>query len=175
MDKEMKNKLCIMDFDGTLVETPMPDMGRIIYKQKTGNVWPHDGWWGRHESLDMEVFNMETIQDVVDDYNREKAKSNTIMVMLTGRLLKLADYVKNILDAKGFEFDEYCYNRGGSTEIEKMRTMEVLLEKYPDIDEMELWDDRLEHIPIFEEWGKNQCLSGRLKEFSINFVPANRH
>jgi hypothetical protein len=53
--------------------------------------------------------------------------------------------------------------------------MEVLLEKYPDIDEMELWDDRLEFIPIFEQWGKNQCLSGRLKEFSINFVPANRH
>jgi hypothetical protein len=171
----MKTKLNIWDFDGTLINTPLPEEGKLKWEAKKGMPWPHEGYWGRYESLDMEVFNMETIEDVVNDYNREKAKPNTIMVMLTGRLLKLADYVKKILDANGFEFDEYCYNRGGSTEIEKMRTMEVLLEKYPEVVEIEIWDDRLEHIPIFEQWGKNQCLSGRLKEFSINFVPANRH
>ena len=31
-------------------------------------------------------------------------------------------------------------------------------------------NDRLEHIPIFEEWGKNHCLSGRLKDFKINVI-----
>jgi hypothetical protein len=175
MDKKIRTKLSIFDFDGTLIDTPMPDMGRILYKQKTGNVWPYEGWWGRHESLDMDVFDMETIKDVEDDYKREKNNDDTIIVMLTGRMIKLSDYVKKILDSKGFEFDEYCYNRGGSTDVEKMRTMEVLLDKYPNVVDLEMWDDRLEHIPIFEQWGKNQCLSGRLKGFSINFVPANRH
>lgn len=173
--EKMRTKLSIFDFDGTLIDTPMPDMGRILYKQKTGNVWPYEGWWGRHESLDMDVFDMETIKDVEDDYKREKNNDDTIIVMLTGRMIKLSDYVKKILDSKGFEFDEYCYNRGGSTDVEKMRTMEVLLDKYPNVVDLEMWDDRLEHIPIFEQWGKNQCLSGRLKGFSINFVPANRH
>ena len=175
MDTKMKTKLSIFDFDGTLIDTPMPDTGRLQYKQKTGNVWPYEGWWGRHESLDMDVFDIETIKDVENDYNKEKANPEVIAVMLTGRLIKLKDSVRKILDSKGFEFDEYCYNRGGSTDVEKMRTMEVLLEKYPNVIELEMWDDRLEHIPTFENWGKNQCLNGRLKGFSINFVPANRH
>lgn len=34
---------------------------------------------------------------------------------------------------------------------------------------------RLEHIPIFEAWGKKQVESGRLTHFKINVVPAGRH
>jgi len=176
MDKNMKKtKMAIFDFDGTLVETPLPDMGRITYNKKTGKPWPYEGWWGRHESLDMDIFDMPIVDAVEIDYNREKANPDTIMVMLTGRMVKLGVYVEKILDSKGFAFDEYCYNRGGSTDVEKMKTMEKLLNKYPSVVELEMWDDRLEHIPTFEQWGKAQCLSGRLKEFSINLVPANRH
>ena len=176
MGKDMiKTKLSIFDFDSTLISTPLPDMGRITYNKKTGNVWPHNGWWGRHESLDMDIFDMETVEDVEKDYNREKAKPDTIMVMLTGRLVKLGDYVKKILDSKGFEFDEYCYNTGGATEISKIKTMESLLDKYPNVVEIQCWEDRLEHVPIFEEWGKKQCLSGRLKDFSITVVISSNH
>ena len=38
-----------------------------------------------------------------------------------------------------------------------------------------MWDDRLEHIPIFEQWGKEKVESGRLEDFSITVVPAGRH
>lgn len=176
-NKNMKNKtkLSIFDFDGTLIETPLPEEGKLKWGIKKGIPWPYEGYWGRHESLDMDIFDMPTVDDVEIDYNREKANPDTIMVMLTGRMIKLKDYVKKILDSKGFEFDEYCYNRGGNTDIEKMRTMETLLDKYPNVVELEMWDDRMEHIPTFEQWGKAQCLNGRLKEFSINLVPANRH
>ena len=97
------------------------------------------------------------------------------MVMLTGRMAELGDLVKEILTTKGLEFDEYHFNRGGKTEIAKMKTMTKLLEKYSSVKELELWDDRLEHIPIFQEWGDALVESGRLDSFKINVVPADRH
>ena len=59
--------------------------------------------------------------NLIDDYNREKAKPNTIMVMLTGRMIKLSTHVEKILEQHGLEFDEYHYNKGGATEIAKIK------------------------------------------------------
>lgn len=172
-------KLSIFDFDGTLIETPLPDVGKILYQEKTGKVWPHEGWWGRRESLDMAIFDMKVIPSVKASYHEEKAKDETLMVMLTGRIknhkIDLTPEVKAILDSHGFEFDEYLLNRGGSTDSAKIKSMEKLLEQHKDIDFIELWDDRLEHIPIFEAWGAKQLESGRLTHFKINVVPAGRH
>ena len=84
-----KTKLSIMDFDGTLINTPLPEEGKVTYKNKTGKDWPHVGWWSKAESLDMNIFNIKSIPDVVTDYNVEKSNPNNIVVMLTGRLLKL--------------------------------------------------------------------------------------
>jgi hypothetical protein len=53
--------------------------------------------------------------------------------------------------------------------------MEEILGEYPNIVEIEMWDDRLEHIPTFEKWGREQVETGRLKDFSINVVPSGRH
>lgn len=36
-------------------------------------------------------------------------------------------------------------------------------------------DDRLEHIPHFEQWGKTAVTDGRIKDFEITVVPADRH
>lgn len=168
-------KLSIFDFDGTLVNTPLPDTGRQEYHDKTGKPWPHEGWWGRHESLDMEVFDMPTLEEVISDYEKATAEESTAVVLLTGRMIKLSEHVKVILDAKGLTFDEYHYNRGGATEFAKMKSMEKLLEKYKDVTEMELWDDRLPHIPIFEAFLQKQVDDGRITSFKINVVNGTHH
>lgn len=168
-------KLSVFDFDGTLVDTPLPEFGKKEYQKKTGKEWPFAGWWGQPLSLDMDVFDMPTVPMVSSAYKKEKINPDTCLVMLTGRMVKLGDLVKKILDAKGLKFDEYHFNRGGSTEVAKIKTMESLLGKYPNVDELEMWDDRLEHIPIFQAWGDNLVKSGRLKKFNINVVPADRH
>ena len=168
-------KLAIWDFDGTLVDTPLPLQGKALYKEKTGNDWPFSGWWGQKLSLDMNVFDMPVIKSVITDYQKEKTNPNTCMVMLTGRMVKLGDSVKKILDAKKLTFDEYHFNRGGSTDVAKIKTLETLLEKYPNVKDLEMWDDRLEHIPVFQSWGDKLLKSGRLNTFNINVVPANRH
>ena len=50
-----------------------------------------------------------------------------------------------------------------------------VLEKYPDVTEIELWDDRELHIPIFEEFGAKLVKDKVITSFIVNLVPANRH
>jgi len=174
MEKKI-TRLAVFDFDGTLLMTPLPEFGKKEYQEKTGKVWPFPGWWGQPFSLDMDIFDMPTVPMVTSAYKKEKVNANTCMVMLTGRIVKLGDLVKKILDAKGLIFDEYHFNRGGSTDVAKIKTMESLLEKYANVNELEAWDDRKEHIPIFQEFGDKLVKAGRLTSFKINLVPAHRH
>ncbi len=165
-------KLSFFDFDGTLVITPTPDKGgKETHKAKTGKDWPHIGWFSKPESLDMDIFDIPTIPDVVRDYKNEAKNHNTVTIMMTGRLKKLANEVKTILFAHRLIFDEYYFNYGGTTEEGKINAMNELLEKYPDVIDVELWDDRIPHIPTFERWGEEKCRSGRLDRFNINVVP----
>lgn len=168
-----KIKLSIFDFDGTLMATPLPDTGKDLYKQNTGKEWPHKGWFSKPESLCMTAFDIMPIEDVKTDYLRELA-DGSIMVMLTGRLERLSTHVEEILEAHNFGFDHYLYNTGGNTEDCKIKSLNQLLTDYPNVEAVEMWDDRIKHIPLFEEWGKQQCLSGRIKDFKINVVPTTQ-
>ena len=64
LDKSKITKIEIYDFDGTLVDTQLPDTGKPIWKEKTGEDWPYKGWWGRVESLDMDVFEQKPVPSV---------------------------------------------------------------------------------------------------------------
>lgn len=168
-------KLAIFDFDGTLVDTPLPDIGRLTYQEKTGKAWPHEGWWGRELSLDTDIFEMPVVPQVIEDYEKEKLEDSTALIMLTGRMTKLRDSVLKILDSHNLQFHEYHYNRGGATEVAKIKTMEQLLEKYLHVEEIAMWDDREAHIAIFQKWGDEQIKQGNIKSFQITHIPADRH
>ena len=126
-------------------------------------------------SLDMQVFDIPTIPSVIRDYKKEDQDPNTMVVMVTGRMVKLTDLVKDILDRHGLKFHECHFNRGDSTESAKKKTFDQILQQHPSIKEVELWDDRIEHIPIFQAWGDDKVESGRLNDFNINVVPSARH
>lgn len=175
LDKLSVTKIKVFDFDGTLVDSPLPDKGKEIYQQKTGKLWPHTGWWSKPESLDMGVFDIPAIQSVIKSYNVEKGKPDTLMVMMTGRLPKLSNEVEAILRHKGLIFDKHIYNMGGATVDSKIKSLDKLLIEYPKVVDIELWDDRDLHIPIFQAYGDKLLASGRLKEFKINHVPTNHH
>ena len=168
-----KTKIAVFDFDGTLMATPLPDTGKDLYKKNTGKDWPHKGWFSKPESLCMKSFDINPIKDVLEAYQSEKEKGS-ILVMLTGRMSRLEPHVKAILDAHDMKFEHYLYNTGGDTKDVKLASLDKLLNDYPSVVEVEMWDDRLIHIPFFEEWGKVNCLSGRLKDFKINVVPSTQ-
>lgn len=163
-------KLAVFDFDNTLISTPLPDSGKIIWREKTGKDWPHKGWWGRAESLDIEIFEHPIRPEVISDYHAEFADLNTMVIMLTGRRPSLAKEVKSILDYHKLTFDAYLYNYGGETSVNKRQQMEKILSEIPSIISIELWDDRKLHVQIFQEWGDVLVKTGRLKDFKINLV-----
>ncbi len=165
-------KLSVFDFDGTLVDTPLPEIGKEEYKEKTGKDWPFSGWWGQPLSLDMDIFDMPTIPMVMSAYKKEKTNPETVMIMLTGRIVKLGDKVREILDKKNLTFDEYHYNKGGSTSVDKIKTLDSLLNKYSNVKTVEMWDDRESHFEIFNKWGDEKIKEGRLISFKLNEVPS---
>ncbi len=176
-EKEMEKitKLAVFDFDGTLVSSPLPETGRKEYEEKTGEKWPHKGWWSRGASLDHTIFDIPIIPNVIEDYKRVRQEADTTVIMLTGRLEILKNDVMAILEKHELIFDHHFFNTGGSTDIVKMATLDKFLEEHPDIVHVELWDDRLEHIPQFTEWGTKKVESGRLQHFDIHVVPTGRH
>ncbi len=169
-------KLSIFDFDQTLIAAPLPDDGKIIYQKKTGNIYPHVGWWGKADSLNMTIFDFNPIEDVFLAYEKERSNEETLMVMMTGRMIKLSSHVEAILHKNNMiHFDKHIYNMGGSTIDSKLKSLDKLLIEHQEVTEIELWDDRVAHIPVFQAWGDKQIESGRITSFKINLVPSDHH
>lgn len=149
----MKNikKIAIFDFDGTLVRTQMPEDGKVIWKNTTGNDWPHVGWWSKKESLDTNVFNQEPILAVIEAYHNHNDCDETLMVMLTGRRTHLSVEVEQILNDNDLSFDKYLYNYGGATLQNKIEQIDKLIKEFSDVECITLFDDRFEHIPTFKD------------------------
>ena len=164
-------RLAVFDLDGTLLDTPLPTTeNKALYEQKTGAKWPHKGWWSRPETLDQAIFEIPLISSVIADYEKEKAREDTMVIMLTGRISRLSSHVKTVLESKGLTFDGHFFNSGGSTLDFKMYTVGRILKEHPSIKELHLFDDRDEHIPIFEKFGKDLIKAKTLTNFKITHV-----
>lgn len=162
-----KTVLNIFDFDGTLIRTQVPETGKPIWKEKTGNEWPHKGWWGRAESLDNEIFEQPVIEATVAEYKRLYTEETSHTIMLTGRRKKLAKEVEIILAENNLVFDEYRYNYGGDTISNKIEQIGNILRDMVDINEINIFEDRIEHIDIFKQYLDGLFYEGRLKWFKI--------
>ncbi len=170
----MYNKLTIFDFDGTLIDTELPISGQLIWKEKTGNIWPHKGWWGRKESLNIDIFDNPVIHETYMGYEKATHTPYNMVVMMTGRMVKLSKEVELILDKYELKFDEKLYNTGGDTFSVKVKQIEKLLEENPDIIEIEIYEDREPHINQFEVLFNEMVSKGVLKSFKINHIHSER-
>lgn len=174
-DLRKVTRLSVFDFDGTLVDSPLPESGRIKYQEIIGKPWPHEGWWGKPDSLDMSVFDIPTKPEVIADYQKEIPYEDTIVIMLTGRMQKLSKEVHKVLDAYGLKFDGYYFNRGGATHTAKLKSIDGILDQFPLIREITMWEDREEHIIIFKEWGDAKIAKGELDKFEVIHVISENH
>lgn len=154
--KENKNtitKISIFDFDGTLADTPKSEEGIKKWEEVMGVDYPHIGWYSKRESLDPDVFDIKLIQSTVNDYLKEIKNNNTLVVMLTGRMPNQSDQIEKILNDSNITFDDYLYKEKGDTFSSKINTIKRLLSQNPNVTEIEMWEDRLNHADGFERWG----------------------
>lgn len=160
--KEEK-KVVFYDFDGTLMDSPLPEDGKVIYQEKTGNPYPHKGWWGRSESLDTRIFDIKTNPEVEAAYRKDKSDPNTYVVLLTNRLSKLDRSVKAVLDSHGMTFDAYSFKNDGREKGE--RVLDIMKTSYPGITNLEFYDDDPRHIE-----NVNNNLIDTNYDYNVHFV-----
>ena len=151
---DLINKISIFDFDGTLMKTPHPEEGKKQWEEFTGKEYPHIGWWSKPESLDDAVFDIQPIETTVTDYLREKSNPDTLVIMLTGRIPHQAEQIEELLLLHNISFDEYHYKGNGDTLTSKFNTIKSLLNRFPNVKEIEMWEDREPHAIEFKKWGE---------------------
>ena len=149
-------KLISFDFDKTLCFTPEPEEGQVIFKNVTGLDWPYRGWWGRGETLNLEIFPIPINQYVYKDYLKYSDDPDSYIILATGRLSKLRKEVEDVLMSHNFSFDEVHLNPGMDTYLFKTQLFEKLISKHkPDV--FIMYDDRSEHLSKFVHWAKTQA------------------
>ncbi len=172
-------RIAIFDFDGTLIDTDTPESGKTLWQNEFGFEWPFKGWWGRAESLDSRIyfeknkdklspevygkgiskniFENNPILKALQAYREQSSRPDTLTILLTGRHSGVGDLVTGILDSKGLTFDDYIYKTGNlDTADFKVDVLNKLVIKNPRLQEIEIWEDRDDHLPIFQAWANNQ-------------------
>ena len=167
------NKISIFDFDGTLMKTPNSTEGKKQWEEFYGKDYPHIGWWGKPESLDDAVFDIQPIESTVSDYKKEMNSPNTFVIMLTGRLPHQSSQVEELLALHNIHFKEYHYKSNGDTLTSKLNTIKSLLNRFPQVKDIEMWEDREAHVIAFEEWGKENGINIKVNYITDDVVPLN--
>jgi hypothetical protein len=132
------------DFDGCLFSTPLPETGKDIYAQVTGKKYPHVGWWGRPESLDLNIFDIQPKADIESIYRKVIRSPHDHAVLLTNRQLKLGDLVKKVLDKNQMPFEHYSYKHNNDEKGD--RILQIMKQFYPGVKNIVFYDDDQRHL-----------------------------
>ena len=194
--------LHIYDFDQTLVNTPGPDTDLNGFTARdTYDRWLVDqslpkrkwtGWYGRSETLQPPIFGkMEgekfipppscLNQEICNSVLKSKANPKTLTVLMTGRHIKMINkntkvhLVKEIMDAYEISFDRYYYLFSGQLTLPfKCNTIEMILREFPTIADLEVWEDREEHVSKFNDFAKYLTKGKNLDSYKIHAVYPNQ-
>lgn len=151
----MIKKLVSFDFDGTLIHTPTPEIGRLEWERVTGLSFQGRGWWGNAESLNTNVFYPPVNQWVYKYFLEYQSDPEAYTFIATGRLKRLEKQVLKVLALHDIKCDVFC-NTGGETFNFKKYLFQDLIRQNPHATELIMFDDRHEHLEKFVEWGKTQ-------------------
>lgn len=163
----MAKKLYIFDCDGTLLDVPLPDEGKLLYEKLTGRKYQHQGWWGRPESLSPE-FDIKPLESIMPHYMRATEDFESAKIVLTNRLYRLKNNVIPILDKNKLYFHKHSFKYDGKSKVD--RAIRIIDEEHPECNEIEFFDDMIEHVENFTEmWDKRPDI-----KLTIHFVFKDR-
>lgn len=137
-------ELHLYDFDGTLFRSPHePD------------VWEGE-WWNDVRSLmppcvPDDPGNEWWVAPTVAAARKSITDPDVLAVLATGRpaATGLRYRVPELLRAKGLRFDQVHLAPPSGTLSWKRGLLADLIQKYPFIDTVRIWDDRKSHLPVF--------------------------
>jgi hypothetical protein len=148
----MITRLCAFDFDSTLISSPMPETGKIEWEKYYNKPFPYKGWWGRPESLDLNVFDVRTFPKVQNILNKDVSTPDTYTIVLTSRQEKLRPLLQKILDVNNIHVDKLDMKRDERTKGQKILDY---IKTFPELIEINVYEDKEDEINSYKEI-KNQ-------------------
>jgi hypothetical protein len=168
-----KITLNFFDFDGTLIDTPLPETGKIEWSKKHGKPYPHVGWWGREESLCLDTFDIKPRTEVFNIYSANIGKA--LQYVLTARQPKLRQHIQRVLDKNGIPIHYIFCADGNLNKGEIIIKHLNTLSHWPDnglkITTINFWDDRQKEIDAVES--VRQLIEGMGIELNIYKVESD--
>jgi len=144
INKKMTKRLCVVDFDGCLFNTPEPLEGKPMWEKHYSQPYPHKGWWGRKESLDTNVFDIKPIPSILNKLKSDVADKNTVVIILTSRMEKLRPEIENILKLNNIVVDEVIMKKGRE---DKGDVILKIADYNPDLEQIDVYDDFAGKLP----------------------------
>ncbi len=147
-NKEYITKLHVFDFDATLFKSPEPPVGWA--KENPGKYW-----WSSYESLSPEMLGEDVsnlwIDSVVEEARKSIADQHTISALCTARsdIGSVRYRVSELLREQGLTLERLFFKplRRAMTGPEyKAGVVKMLLNAYPNIEEVIFWDDKNENL-----------------------------
>ena len=161
----MITRIAIFDFDGTLFRSPLePDW------------WKSGSWWRSAKSLDPPCVPKKPDSSwwndaVVSQAKRAAADTKTLTVLLTGRWAQnFRPRVGELLKQKGLAFDQMLLPASPGALPFKKAVLSKVIDDYPEVKTVEVWDDHPEHTKIF-----HSMLSKDGRTVHINNVSVKPH
>jgi hypothetical protein len=155
----MIKHISVYDFDGSIANSPLPTPeNKALWEKNNGMAWRHkgNGWWGKIESL-CPSFDVQCVTHVKEAAIADIEDPFTYTALVTGRMPLFSKLVKEILRNNGVPyFDAYHFNDTHNTLSFKLKVFEQLRNEFPEVTHFTIWEDRIEHIPHFVEWGEKQ-------------------
>jgi hypothetical protein len=139
-------ELHLYDWDGTLFRSPEPTADWAADKEM---------WWRDLGSLSPPCvpkapgaawFN----GPVLGAAKKSIARSDVLAVMSTGRRTHFTKRLKELMAAGGLRFNVVAPKTDGRTEAFKTALLHKLLDKYPTIEKVVIYDDRAPHLAGFK-------------------------
>lgn len=140
-------RLQIFDLDGTLMNTFGPEEGKPMWEKYYGKPFPWNGWWGRPESLDLNVFDIKPFPSVLKQLKKELITPDTYVLVLTSRMEKLRPQVEAVLAANNINVDKVDMKRAeGDKGVKVMR----YVQQFPELKIVNVYEDRDVDIEAYE-------------------------
>lgn len=100
---------------------------------------------GKLETLDIDIFEIEKISSVINRLNIDNDDPKTKTVLLTARLPKFKSNVENLFTQLNIHLDDLTFKTGN---LEKDERILNYIKDYPDIKEIDVYDDREKEFKI---------------------------
>lgn len=142
--------LAFFDMDGCFFDTPHPDPGKQLWAEFYQKDYPYQGWWGRIESMDSNVFTIKPRPHVLAMWEELYDKGYETRI-LTSRQPKFEPIIKTLLFDNNIDMEEVMTMKGSLTKGQRIvETVKDAIAQGFIVEEVQFFDDRMKEIVTVE-------------------------